>query len=255
VARREGPLGAAAEALWRFVFPEHCVVCGVGLDVPYRYFCHGCWEELPWVGEMVCPRCGSAVPPNAAVARGCASCRGRRFGFSRAVAPLHYEGAARELVLRLKLGKEVSLAHVLGAVLANFLETGGLSRWVDLVVPVPLHWRRRMTRTFNQAALLALEVGARFHLPVATRLLVRTRPTQSQTAFSALGRSLNVRGAFALARPFLSWRGSVAGKRILLIDDVLTTGATTSECARVLRQGGASDVVVATVARTRWMAR
>jgi len=191
------------------------------------------------------------VPPNAVVERGCASCRGRRFGFSRAVAPFNYERAARELILRFKLAKEAALAYVLGEVLADFLASGGLSHSADVIVPVPLHWRRRTTRTFNQAELLAREVGARFDLPVVAGVLVRKRATQSQTAFSALGRALNVRDAFELG-----WRrGVVAGKRVLLVDDVLTTGATTSECGRVLRRGGAADVVVATVAKTRWVAR
>jgi len=237
--------------LWRFLFPEHCVVCGAGLEAPRRHFCQQCWERLPWVGERTCPRCGSAVPPNAVVERGCASCRGRRFGFSRAVAPLHYERAARELILRFKLAKEAPLAYVLGELLADFLASGGVSHRVDVIVPVPLHWRRRMTRTFNQAELLAREIGARFNLPVVVGALVRKRATQSQTAFPALGRALNVRDAFELG-----WRrGAVAGKRVLLVDDVLTTGATTSECGRVLQRGGAADVVVATVAKTRWVAR
>ncbi len=239
------------EALWRFLFPEHCVVCGMGLEAPRRHFCQQCWERLPWVGEPTCPRCGSAVPPNAVVERGCASCRGQRFGFSSAVAPLHYERAARELILRFKLAKEAPLAYVLGELLADFLASGGVSHRVDVIVPVPLHWRRRMTRTFNQAELLAREIGARFNLPVVVGALVRKRATQSQTAFPALGRALNVRDAFKLGRR----RGMLAGKRVLLVDDVLTTGATTSECGRVLRRGGAADVVVATVTKTRWVAR
>jgi len=155
---------------------------------------------------------------------------------------------------------------VLGDVLCDYLARGAVTPAVDLVVPVPLHWRRRVSRGFNQATLLALEVGARFSLPVAPHLLRRERSTRSQTAFSGLQRSMNVRDAFAL-RPVddggpagrlwarVAGRANPLGKRILLIDDILTTGSTSHECARALCGAGAQEVVVVTVARTRWTAR
>jgi len=244
------------EALWRLMYPEQCLVCGQVLEVGRRHFCAACYEGLPWVGETSCPRCGAPAGLYAKTAQGCAACRSQRFAFRRAVAPLRYQGAARDLILAFKLGRRASLAYVLGDLLCDYLGGSGLSQAVDLVVPVPLHWRRRASRGFNQAALLALEVGARFRLPIAARLLKRRRATVTQTALSGLRRGANVRGAFAIRAARngrlldrLAGRTAALGRRVLLVDDVFTTGSTVNECARVLREAGVADVLVATVAR------
>ena len=250
---------APVESLWRLAYPEQCVVCGELLGLDQRHLCPACREALPWIGEHSCPRCGDRVGPHSDTANGCAGCRGRSFAFRRAVAPLRYEGTARDLLLAFKLGKRASLAYVLADLLGDYLAAGGVSQAADLIVPVPLHWLRRARRGFNQAALLAYEIGLRFRLPVAPRLLARRRATVSQTAFSGLHRTANVRDAFALKRGGggLGWLRrllgrprSILGRRVLLIDDILTTGSTVHECAKVLREAGAAEVVVATVART-----
>jgi len=259
-------VNAPLEALWRLAFPEHCAVCGELLGLCERHVCAPCREALPWVGPSVCPRCGDSVGPASALAGGCAACRGRHFAFRRAVAPLHYEGVVRDLLLAFKLGRRPSLAYVLGSLLCGHLAESGVSQAADLVAPVPLHWLRRVQRGFNQADLLALEIGARFRLPVAPHLLRRRRATVTQTAFSVLSRSLNVRGAFVvraatngrMTRRLWSralGRIDLLGKRVLLVDDILTTGSTAHECAKALRRAGAGEVVVATVARTLWPAR
>ena len=253
--------GSAAETLWRTAYPEQCAWCGAVLAMDRRHFCAECDGRLPWIGEHACRRCGSQVAPHAVTAKGCAACRGLRFAFRRAVAPFRYEGTIRDLILRFKLGGQPSLVYVLGDLLCDYLAAGGVSRAADLVVPVPLHWRRRMRRGYNQSRLLAIEIGTRFGLPVAVRALRRVRNTQSQTALTALSRDANVRGAFA-PRTFSSeqslpgrlWArafGAVAllGRRVLLVDDVMTTGSTVNECARVLRRAGAAEVHVVAVAR------
>ncbi|HUT32374.1 MAG TPA: double zinc ribbon domain-containing protein [Planctomycetota bacterium] len=245
------------EALWRLVYPEQCLVCGRVPGADRRHFCAECYQALPWVGEPSCPRCGAAAGLHASTAQGCAACRSHRFAFRRAVAPLRYQGVARELILAFKLGRRASLAYVLGDLLCNYLGEGGLSQVVDLVVPVPLHWRRRVRRGFNQAGLLALEASTRFRLPLAAGLLKRRRATMTQTALSGLRRGANVRDAFAVRAARngrlldrLAGRTAVLGKRVLLVDDVFTTGSTVNECARVLRAAGAAEVLVATVAHT-----
>ena len=245
------------EALWRLVYPEQCLVCGQVLEVGRRHFCPACHRGLPWIGDTPCPRCGAAAGRHANTAQGCAACRSQRFAFRRAIAPLRYEGVARDLILGFKLGRRASLAYVLGDILCDYLGESGLSQAVDLVAPVPLHWRRRATRGFNQAGLIALEIGTRFHLPVATRLLKRQRATMTQTALSGLRRGANVRGAFAARSARnggfldrLTGRTTLLGKRVLLVDDVFTTGSTVNECARVLREAGVAEVLVATVAHT-----
>lgn len=249
------------ESLWRLAYPEQCVVCGRVLGLEERHVCPPCRAGLPWIGPDACPRCGEVVGPHSATEGGCAACRGRPFAFTRAAAPFRYDGVVRDLLLEFKLGRKSSLAYVLGDFLCDYLAEGGLSQAVDLIVPVPLHWWRRAQRGFNQARLLALEIARRFKLPVARGVLVRRRATVSQTQFSGLRRTSNVRGAFAvrvasangsvLRRAVARLRGAVdlLGQRVLLVDDILTTGSTADECARVLREAGAREVVVATVAR------
>jgi len=251
----------ATESLWRLAYPEQCALCGALLDLDTKHFCAECRAALPWVGKHACPRCGSQVAPHAATGKGCAACRGRPFAFRRAVAPFRYEGAIRDLILEFKLGCNSSLAYVLGALLCSHLAEGGLTQAVDMVVPVPLHWWRRVQRGFNQARLLALEVGAHFGLPVGVHLLHRQRATISQTGFSRLGRQANVRGAFAVRTAWVGQSGlrrfaarllgahDLLGQRVLVVDDVMTTGSTVHECARTLREAGAAEVLVATVAR------
>jgi ComF family protein len=177
------------------------------------------------------------------------------------VAPFRYESVVRDLILEFKLGRRSHLASVLGSLLCDFLAEGGISQAADLIVPVPLHWWRHVQRGFNQARLLALALGERFGLPVAARALRRTRATVSQTRVPGLQREANVRGAFAarqgrahgrlLGRLIARWSGAVdlLGRRVLLVDDILTTGATADDCARALREAGAREVVVATIAR------
>lgn len=258
---RRGRAGRAAESVWRLAYPEHCVVCGQVVGVDRRHLCTACRGSLPHIGEHTCPRCGEAVAPHSVTERGCASCRTRRFAFERAAAPFRYEGTIRELLLRFKLGRDASLAYVLGELLCDYLAGSGLSGAADLVAPVPLHWRRRVERGFNQAGLLAIEIGMRFGLAVAGGLLRRTRATRTQTAFSHLQRQANVRAAFAVRAARrgrgpvgrlwerLTGRVALLGQRVLLVDDILTTGSTVHECARVLREAGARSVLVATVAR------
>lgn len=250
-----------AETLWRIAYPEHCALCGVPLDVPRRHVCDDCDRKLLRIGDHSCRRCGSAVGRYAATERGCAACRGLPFQFERAVAPFRYEGVVRDLILHFKFGRQPSLAYVLGPLLCDYLAEGGLSLDVDLIVPVPLHWRRRMQRGFNQARLLALEVSTRFRLPLASRALRRVRATPTQTVLTRLNRQANVRNAFA-PRATAAGRGiprqaiarargavDLLGRRILLVDDVMTTGSTVNECARVLRRAGANRVLVAVLAR------
>ena len=254
---------ATGESLWRLAYPEQCVVCGGLLGLERRHFCSPCYDALPWIGPHSCPRCGEQTAPQASTDGGCAACRGRQFAFSRAVAPFRYEREVRDLILHFKLGRRASLGYVLGELLCGYLARDGVSRVVDLVVPVPLHWRRRMHRGFNQAELLALEIGMRFGLPVASRVVRRRRATVSQTAFSGLRRTMNVRDAFAarvaprgtLGRLWAWARGihGLLGRRVLLVDDILTTGSTVHECARALRGAGARDVLVATVARVSFV--
>ena len=173
----------------------------------------------------------------------CAACAGARPSWDRARAALRYDRHSRHLVLALKHGDRTHLAGALG----RWMRRAGaeLLDEADILAPVPLHWTRLAARRFNQAALLAHAIHAAGGPPVAPDWLVRRRRTPSQGRLGLAARAKNVRAAFAL-RPGCS----VQGKRIVLIDDVLTTGATVEECARVLRRAGADRVGVLTLARS-----
>lgn len=171
----------------------------------------------------------------------CALCRSGLRGFDAAYCFGSYEDALRGLIHLFKYGKTPTVARPLGEFLASALPR---DERLDAIVPVPLHWRRRWQRGFNQSQLLAREVAARTGLPVVPALR-RTRATAAQAGLSNRGRRRNVAQAFQPGRA----AGRVAGKRVLLIDDVLTTGATATACALALKRAGAKRVAVLTVAR------
>ncbi len=188
--------------------------------------------------------------------RRCPVCRRIRRPFSRAVAYGSYESGLRELIHLLKYNGVRPVAKVLGRMLAEALiriepafERLTFEQEPILVIPVPLHKTKRRQRGFNQAELIA-RAALKFHLAsarfqLAPDLLLRTRDTASQIGLSGHARRANLRGAFAVERA-----AEVTGREVVLVDDVYTTGATATECARVLRRAGASKVWVATVART-----
>ena len=199
---------------------------------------------MPAVG---CARCGWPFPDPAG-ARGaevplCQRCREAQDHFRVARAVLRYrdDGVARAAILLMKHGRRLSLLRHLARLLAETTpQYLSLQEW-DGLVPVPLHWVRRWRRGFNQAEVLARAVGRRHGLPVLGRALSRVRATPLQSGdFEA--RRRNVRDAFAVQR-------EVAGRRLLLVDDVFTTGATANACAAALLQAGAAEVGVLTLAR------
>jgi competence protein ComFC len=174
----------------------------------------------------------------------CSSCRRRAPGFDYARSAARYEDVVREALHAFKFRGRRALAAPLGDLLVEAME-GWLPVGVPaLLLPVPLHPRRERERGFNQASLLAWRVGRAWQCPVRDDVLVRAVATHSQTELDAPARRANVRDAFRLRRPEL-----IAGRHVLLVDDILTTGATLSECARCLREGGAAVVGALTVAR------
>ena len=177
----------------------------------------------------------------------CGECRTDAPLFARAMAYGSYDGGLRELIHLLKYGRVRPAASVLGRMLAEVIQGFGSEFVSAVIVPVPLHRSKLRQRGFNQAeeiARAALKDLQRNELKLAAGVLSRRRTTESQTGLSDQQRRQNVRGAFVVASP-----SEVAGEDVLLVDDVFTTGATVSECARVLRRAGADRVFVATVAR------
>ena len=172
----------------------------------------------------------------------CGGCARERPAWDQARAVLRYDKNSRRLVLGLKHGDRTHIAAAFGRWMQR--SGGEVLAGADLLVPVPLHWTRLFQRRYNQAALLAQAVRAAGGPEVAADWLVRRRRTPMQGHLGPAARQRNVRGAFAVRA-----RRSVAGKRVVLVDDVLTTGATVAECARVLKRAGATSVGVLTLAR------
>jgi len=225
------------------MFPPRCQVCG---DFGAEVFCSSCRARVTRISRPHCLVCGAPFDPLAQSGELCAVCRaeGRHFDFARAVGL--FETPLRELIHTFKYDGVRALARPLGELLAEYVADAGIPDLApgdfELICPVPLHPLRESERGFNQAELLARVLAERFGVPVV-RALDRVRFTRPQVLLPARARAANVRGAF-------SARGDgVAGKSVLLIDDVYTTGATLSECARMLRRAGASRVYVLTVAR------
>ena len=258
--------GAAARVagvgyrLWRLVIdallPPRCLSCGRTVDEPGRV-CAACWSELRFLAAPLCRQCGypfefEPTPEVAGDLLGealCAACRRSPPAFDRARAALAYNAASKPLILRFKHADRTDSAPAFALWMRQ--AAGPLLREADLIVPVPLHRRRLFLRRYNQAGLLAQRLAELAGKPYRPDLLIRRRATPSQGRLSRRRRKLNVAGAFAVAP---AGRERLKGQRVLLVDDVLTTGATLSACARTLKRGGAATVdalVLARVVRAR----
>ena len=217
------------------LFPPRCVGCHqVGV-----WLCADCLAQIPHIEPPFCTRCGDAV-----VASGlCARCQTAPLRIECIRSVVYFEGVLREAMHRFKYRRLTALAEPLGAMMAEYWMQHPIP--ADVVVPVPLHAARLRERGYNQAALLAREMARRVGLAVDERTLVRQRATASQVKLNAKQRKENVRDAFCCSS------NALAGKQVLLVDDVCTTGATLEACAVALREGGARGVRALTLARAR----
>ena len=240
---------AAAQSLFATLLPSDCRLCQVPLTRISRLpVCDDCLSRMEPIRGRVCAVCGERVITSHAEAQPiCGECRTAAPPFVRAVANGSYDGGLRELTHLLKYDRVRPAAGVLGHMLAEAIQGFGSEFISAVVVPVPLHASKLRERGFNQAeeiARAALKNLTSGGLTLSTGILSRKRATESQTGLSDHQREQNVRGAFVVTSP-----AAIAGEDVLLVDDVFTTGATATECARVLRRAGADRVFVATVAR------
>jgi len=246
-------LGTATAGLVDLTFPPVCSFCNVDLgEAPAdKRLCSGCRTAI--VGEPVyrCSRCAAAVAPTF-IGNECPWCSERHYRFHRSVAIGRHGDTLRDAVLRLKRPGSEALADAMADGLwSHAAETLRRER-IDLVVPIPMYWLRRLQRGWNSPELLATALAGRLGNAAGTRvgnyprLLVRLRNTKPQAGLSQTERRTNVHRAFGLRRGY-----RVEGKNVLLVDDVMTTGATCSEAARTLRDAGAKRVVVAVLSRAQ----
>lgn len=218
----------------RLFFPARCACCGCVIPAG-ELLCPGCGAGLPRVEEPVCPRCGRG--------RAWCVCDGRETAYERIVAPFYYEGAVRRGILRMKYGRHSTAAVGLADFMGETAARAYRELAFDCVTPVPMRPAEKRTRGFNQSALLAREIARRLAVPCRETLRKRT-DTKPQHRCAAGERRQNVRGVYE-ALP------GKPGRVILLVDDVVTTGATLDECARALRAAGAETVCCAAVACVR----
>jgi ComF family protein len=231
----------AGELLW----PRRCMICDGNMpEDPSRYcLCPICIQEISHDPFETCRRCASSIGPHSITEGGCPRCRNEHFQFSSAVRFGLYDGKLRDAILRMKHLQSQDLAEALGENWAMNRSAQLLEAKPQVIVPVPLHRWRRWQRGYNQADAVARGLAFRLNLPVNSSALKRIRATPPQTAMTIEGRRENVANAFYTTR-----NPRVAGLRVLLVDDVLTTGATADAAARVLLSAGAAQVDVAVLA-------
>jgi len=229
------------------IYPGCCLLCGQPLAAAQTHFCSLCHRELFADRESLCPRCAGSIGPFTAIDGRCPACRKESFAFQQVLRLGRYEGLLREVILRLKKQRGEGLAELLGECWAKESVARFAAFHADAMIPVPLHWRRRWQRGYNQSAALCRGLASCLNLPFHPAWLRRVRHTPQQTSRpTPAERKANVRGAFRARTG-----APLAGRTILLVDDVMTTGATASEAARALRSAGASHVVVAVLARAQ----
>jgi ComF family protein len=239
-------LNALGRTVLDWILPRSCRSCErVLYGEPNPCFCGDCWRDVALLSGPCCPSCGKPFKSETALlyspSHRCGDCRQKPPRFDRAVAAGAYEGVLAKAIQLLKYGGNTRLAGPLADLM---VPSGSRFEAADALVPVPLHPRRLRERDYNQALLLCDAVGKRMGLEVIPDGLERVRETPPQTGLPLEDRKRNVRKAFAVKRA-----DRITGRRLILVDDVLTTGATANECARMLKRAEAKSVGVLTLAR------
>jgi ComF family protein len=247
-------LKSAIDSLASVLFPAPCAICSQTLTTASRIpVCAQCLDELERISDPICACCGrplvaapSQKAATAVVELRCRLCRTDFYGFDRARSFAVYNRALSEVILLLKYERVTSIAGWFGERLAQLALEPGPGWHADVVVPVPLHRDRRRERGYNQAELIAKPVARRLNVRLDANLLIRTKPRPPQLVLSRAEHWNSVRGAYATREGM-----KIDNLRILLVDDVLTTGATLDACSRALKKAGASAVFGLTVGRVR----
>jgi ComF family protein len=237
------------------VFPPQCVACSGDLadvdvaaphDRQWRHsLCRQCDEQLELIDWPVCSRCAAPVPATDGVELACNHCRGDKLRFQRTLALGSYEGRLRQLVMRTKVDRHGAIAHALAELAWRRLQHQLLELKIDVVTAVPMHRWRRWQRGTNGPLHIAARLAEKLAVPCAGQMLRLVRNVPPQVGLSRPARFRNLAGEMAVGASY-----HLAAARVLIVDDILTTGATCSEAARVLLRAGAADVTVLVLART-----
>ena len=229
-------------SLFNYFLPPACALCLEPLLPPDPdSLCQNCTTQIVPIKRSSCPRCALPYPAEYENDHYCQTCLLEKKPLFTGVTSVgHYDGVLRDAIHRFKYRNNINLDRPLATMLADRLDREHVD--CDLVLPVPLHRNKLRQRTYNQSALLARQLSRRINTPALLNLLERTKQTPPQQGLSARDRLQNVKGSFAL-------RERLHGESILLVDDVMTTGATARECARTLLKGGAGSIYIAILAR------
>ena len=240
IALRKSELLQAAVSL---LYPPSCTICGKTVRAG-EYLCDDCEAKVVRIVPPFCQKCSEPFEGSINTALSCANCAHRTIYFAAAVAAYRGRGIVRDIIHEFKYNRQIHLRHLIARGLRAALDDERLrERRFDVLMPVPLHPARQRERGFNQADMLAELLSAQTSIPCKA-LLQRIRYTTTQTSLDRAERMENLRNAFRLRK-----NADVRGLRVLLVDDVLTTGSTLSECSRVLKRAGAASIYAATAAR------
>ena len=228
------------------IYPKTCLACKNKLDKQdeNEFICGHCWGKIIKNAPPFCNSCGRQLKKNNFAKSICPKCLKAKLHFDRAFSPCVYDGVIKELIHEFKYNGKVYLGKTLSRLLIDFIVEFDLPvTYLDCVIPMPLHKTRLREREFNQAQVLSQYIADEFNLAILNDTLLRYRYTKTQTELVLSKRIINVADSFSVEKP-----EKISGKNILLIDDVMTTGATSSEAARSLKESGANIVFVLTLA-------
>ena len=237
-------LGALIPTVLDLVYPRECAGCGAPAGHEARYFCWDCLARFEFITERFCSLCGDPVEGMVEHEFKCSACRDRQPHFDMARSAARYRGHLKQSLQAFKYNRATHLTRDFVSLLEGCVRAHYMSVPLDAVACVPLYPRKERERTYNQAGLLASGLASALDLPLLDVCLRRIRSTSTQTDLTAGERRKNIHDAFATDKH--RW---LEGRSLLLVDDVMTTGATVNECAKALKQGGAHHVYVVTVAR------
>jgi ComF family protein len=227
------------------VYPEVCQLCKAEPATPAEGFVgRQCWSRVRFIRPPFCERCGLPYEGELPTPFVCANCHDVKLHFTSARSAVAAKGVVLEAIHQFKYARALWFENFLAGLLVREAAPVLRGQGWDCLIPVPLHPLKEREREFNQSALMARRLGQAVNIPCQERILLRTTPTATQTHLNREDRAGNMKKAFAV-RP----GASLAGRRVVLVDDVFTTGATTNDCARALRAAGAAEVCVWTVAR------
>ncbi len=243
-------IGEYVNAFLDLFYPRFCLHCNHSLIHSYEfYLCEDCKKEIRYVSNSHCIRCEAALGPHivSTAEGGCTDCKEKYLPFDTLTSIFHYMGVMKTLIHKFKYARQKFLSTALNDLLLNHEKLPAIVPDIDIIVPVPLHWIKKMHRGFNQSELLSRGIQKHFSKPLSTKNLCRIKNTASQTQLSKSQRQVNIHNAF-----FVNYPKLFQGKTVLLVDDVLTTGVTVTECSRKLKEAGAGSVHVLVLATARY---